>query len=66
MHSAWHFGEVACFFELLTELLKLDCIEAQVCHAAHVKQDALANSYKAKEHVLAGGAAGHDTGALHV
>ena len=66
MHSAWHPEEVACFCELLTELLKLDCIEAQICHATHVKHDALANSYKAKKHVLAAGAARHDTGALHI
>jgi hypothetical protein len=58
--------EVACFSELLTERLKLGCIEAQIYHATHVKQDAPANGYKSKEHLLADGAARDDTGALHI
>jgi hypothetical protein len=41
-------------------------VEAQVCHATHVKEGALANSYKTKEYVLASGAPSHNAGTLHV
>ena len=50
----------------LQKRLKLGYIEAQIRHATHVKQDALANGYKSKEHLLADGAARDDTGALHI
>jgi len=41
-------------------------VEAQVCHAAQVNEDALANTYKTKEYVLAHGAPRHDAGTTHV
>jgi len=41
-------------------------VEAQVCHATHVKEHALANIYKTKEYVIASGAPRHDAGTLHI
>src|SRR5712692_1672954 len=52
--------------ELFAGLLELRCVEAQVCHATHVKEHALANIGKTKEYLLANGAPHHDAGTLHV
>jgi hypothetical protein len=41
-------------------------IDAQVGHAADIKEHAVANTCKAKEYVLANGAPSDDAGTLHV
>jgi hypothetical protein len=46
--------------------LNVLCIETQICHATQVKEHAFANTYKAKEYVLASGAPRHDAGSMHV
>jgi hypothetical protein len=46
--------------------LELGRIHAQVRYAAHVKEPAVADIYQTKEHMLANGAARHDSGALHI
>src|SRR3569623_1312942 len=43
-------------------LMELCCVEAQICRATHVKQDALTNTQEAKKYVLASCAPRHDAG----
>lgn len=47
-------------------LLELCGVDAQVVHAAHVKEHALADIYQPKEYLFANSAPGHQAGSLHI